>query len=73
MQAKADEAVQRKFVEEVLGPLMQAANDDMPLYFADGTHPWYTTHAAYGWIRKGEPRELKSRSRTTVSINGALS
>jgi transposase len=72
--AKADEAVQRKFVEETLGPLMKAANDETPLYFADGTHPSYTAHAAYGWIRKGEPRELKSnQGRTNVSINGALS
>ena len=72
--AKANEDVQRKFVEEVLGPLMKAANDDTPLYFADGTHPSYTAHAAYGWIRKGETRELKSNhGRTNVSINGALS
>jgi transposase len=72
--AKADEDVQRKFVAEVLGPLMQAANDDTPLYFADGTHPSYTAHAACGWIRKGETRELKSNhGRTNISINGALS
>jgi transposase len=72
--AKANEDVQRKFVAEVLGPLMQAANDDTPLYFADGTHPSYTAHAACGWIRKGETRELKSNhGRTNISINGALS
>jgi transposase len=72
--AKANEDVQRTFVEEVLGPLMKAANDDTPLYFSDGTHPSYTAHAAYGWIRKGETRELKSNhGRTNVSINGALS
>ena len=72
--AKADEAVQRQFVDQVLGPAMQAANDDTPLYFADGTHPSYTAHAACGWIRKGETRELKSNhGRTNVSINGALS
>jgi len=72
--AKADEAVQRQFVAEVLGPAMAAANDDAPLYFADGTHPSYTAHAAHGWIRKGETRELKSNhGRTNVSINGALS
>jgi transposase len=72
--AKANEDVQRKFVEEVLGPVMKAANDDTPLYFSDGTHPSYTAHAAYGWIRKGETRELKSNhGRTNVSINGALS
>ena len=50
------------------------ASDDAPLYFADGTHPSYTAHAAHGWIRKGETRELKSNhGRTNVSINGALS
>jgi len=72
--AKADEAAQRKFVEETLGPLMQAANEDTPLYFVDGTHPSYTAHAAYGWIRKGETRELKSNhGRQNININGALS
>ena len=72
--AKADEAVQRQFVEAVLGPLMKAANKDTPLYFADATHPSYTAHAAYGWIRKGETRELKSNhGRTNVSNHQALS
>ena len=37
--AKANEEAQRKFVEETLGPLMKAANDDTPLYFVGGTHP----------------------------------
>ena len=58
--AKANEDVQRTFVEETLGPRMRTANDDTPLYFVDGTHPSYTAHAAFGWIRKGETRELKS-------------
>ena len=72
--AKANEDAQRKYVAEILGPLMKAANDDTPLYFVDGTHPSYTAHAAYGWIRKGETRELKSNhGRTNISINGALS
>lgn len=74
MPAKADADAQRTFVEETLGPLMKAANDDMPLYFVDGTHPSYTAHAAYGWIRKGETRELKSNhGRQNININGALS
>jgi transposase len=38
--AKANAEVQRKFVEEILGPLMKAAiDDDTLLYFVDGTHP----------------------------------
>lgn len=72
--AKANEDIQRQFLAEVLAPLMAAANDDTPLYFADGTHPSYTAHAARGWIRKGETRELKSNhGRTNININGALS
>jgi transposase len=72
--AKANEDAQRTFVETTLGPLMRAANNDTPLYFVDGTHPSYTAHAAYGWIRKGKTRELKSNhGRQNVNINGALS
>lgn len=72
--AKANEEVQRRFVADVLAPLMAAANDATPLYFVDGTHPSYTAHAAHGWIRKGETRELKSNhGRTNININGALS
>jgi len=72
--AKANEDAQRTFVDETLGPLMKAADDDTPLYFVDGTHPSYTAHAAYGWIREGETRELKSNhGRRNININGALS
>jgi hypothetical protein len=52
---------------------MRDANDDTPLYFVDGTHPCFTAHAAYGWIRNSETRELKSNhGRQNVNINGAL-
>ena len=45
-----------------------------PLYFTDAAHPAYTAHPGYGWIRKGETRELKSNhGRVRVNINGALS
>jgi transposase len=87
--AKADEEIQRRFFAATLGPLilafgnacvpqpnagMAAANDDQRLYFVDATHPSYTAHAAYGWIRKGQTRELKSHhGRTNININGALS
>jgi transposase len=71
--AKADEKAQREFVEETLLPLMQAANEDSPLYFVDATHPCYTARPAHGWMRKGTIRELKSGSgRVHVTINGAL-
>jgi len=51
--AKADAAVQQRFVEATLAPLMAAADADRPLYFVDATHPSYTAHPGHGWIRKG--------------------
>lgn len=72
--AKADEAAQRRFVEDTLLPLMRAANDDKPLYFVDATHPAHTGRPAHGWMRKGLTRELKSNhGRVHLNINGALS
>lgn len=71
--AKADEAAQRRFVEQTLRPLMQAANQDSPLYFVDATHPAYTGRPAHGWMRKGITRELRSNhGRVRLNINGAL-
>jgi len=71
--AKADEKAQREFVANTLLPLMQAANDDAPVYFVDATHPLYTGRPAHGWMRKGTARELKSpHGRLRLNINGAL-
>ena len=72
--AKADEAKQEAFLKETLLPLMEAAGAENPLYFIDATHPAYTGHPAFGWIRKGATVELKSNhGRSNVNINGALS
>jgi transposase len=72
--AKADAAVQQRFHDETLRPLMRQAGPDRPLYFVDGMHPSYTGHPAYGWIKRGTDRELKSNhGRVNVNINGALS
>jgi hypothetical protein len=46
--AKANEETQRTFLQAILRPLMNAANDNNPLYFVDGTHPSYTAHPSYG-------------------------
>ena len=72
--AKADAAAQQRFHDETLVPLMHQAGPDRPLYFVDGMHPSYTGHPAYGWIKRGTDRELKSNhGRVNVNINGALS
>jgi transposase len=74
--AKADPAAQRAFLDEVLLPLMTAAEADAatPLLFVDATHPAYDAHPAQGWIRRGETATLKSNhGRANVTLNGALS
>lgn len=74
--AKADPAAQRAFLDEVLLPLMTAAEADpaTPLLFVDATHPAYDAHPAQGWIRRGETATLKSNhGRANVTLNGALS
>jgi transposase len=72
--AKADAEAQRRFFEETLAPLLAKAGADNPVYFTDAAHPAYTAHPGYGWIRKGETRELNSNhGRVRVNINGALS
>jgi len=39
----------------------------------DGTHPQHNTMASYGWIRRGEFKEIKSNTgRQRVNINGAI-
>lgn len=72
--AKADAEVQEQFARQTLLPLMAQAGPERPLYFVDGMHPAYTGHPAFGWIRRGVERELKSNhGRVNVNINGALS
>ena len=71
--AKANEAVQRAFVEEILNVLLKEASDKKPLYFVDATHPSYTSRPAHGWMKKGRKVELASNhGRTRMNINGAL-
>ena len=39
----------------------------------DGTHPQHNSVAAYGWIKKGATKELKSNTgRRRLNINGAI-
>jgi hypothetical protein len=42
------------------------------LYFVDGTHPSYTAHAAYGWIRKGKTWELKRACNPVGVVPGSV-
>jgi len=43
------------------------------VYFMDGVHPEHNTLAAYGWMRKGKERKLKSNTgRQRINLHGAI-
>jgi len=44
-----------------------------PIYFADATHPQHNSIPSYGWIKKGQEKELKANcGRQRLNINGAI-
>lgn len=67
--AKANADVQRPFVEQTLAPLMEQADADNPLYFADATHPSRTAHP---WISGQILREYLAAVTRPPPDHGAL-
>lgn len=68
---KADAFKQQKFVEEY-EKLKQTKEQEDKILFMDGVHPMHNVQPAYGWIKKGEEKALKSNTgRERVNINGA--
>jgi transposase len=69
---KSDSVAQARFVEQY-EKLKENKGDKDPVYFMDGTHPQHNTRPAYGWIKQGEAKEVKTNTgRKRVNINGAL-
>lgn len=69
---KADEELQEEFVKQY-EKIMKTKPDNAAVYFADGVHPEHNTLAAYGWLKKGEERKLKTNSgRQRVNLHGAI-
>lgn len=53
--------------------LKASKGKDDPIYFADATHPQHNSVPSYGWIRKGQEKELKANcGRQHLNINGAI-
>ena len=47
--------------------------EDTEVLFADAVHPEHNAMAAYGWIKRGETRELKTNSgRQRLNLHGAI-
>jgi transposase len=66
---KASKNEQIKFVKKY-----NNLPSEVPLYFADSTHPEFGPTITYGWIKKGETFEVKTNSgwRKRVNICGAV-
>jgi len=69
---KLDPAKQAEFLAEYEKLRKNNGKND-PVYFGDACHPQYNSIPAYGWIRRGVDKELKSNhGRERVNINGAV-
>jgi transposase len=52
---------------------MEKKPSDIEVLFMDAVHPQYNTMAAYGWIKRGEKRELKTATgRERLNLHGAM-
>ena len=61
-----------KFVEE-FEKLNESLSKTEAIYFSDAVHPQHNTKSSYGWILKGEEKEIKAVSgRQRLNINGLL-
>jgi len=69
---KLDPVKQEAFVAEY-ETLRKTKGKNDPIYFADACHPLHNSIPAYGWIRRGKEKELKSNGgRRRVNIHGAV-
>jgi transposase len=67
-----DESKQEEFIKFYL-EFMQRKKEDEVVFFADAVHPTHNAQPAYGWIRKGKEKELKTNTgRARLNIHGAM-
>lgn len=60
--AKANQATQQEFIKRY-ERLKKKAGGNEPIYFADSVHPQHQTRLSYGWILKGERKEIATTGR----------
>ena len=69
---KANAELQRAYLVFIEETLKNKGEHDAH-YYLDGVHPQHNTQLAYGWIKKGQDKVVKSNSgRQRLNINGAL-
>lgn len=60
--AKADKEKQQEFISTYEALKKRAGNKE-PIYFVDSVHPEHQTRLAYGWIMKGERKNIATTGR----------
>jgi transposase len=67
-----DHEAQEIFVEQYEEFMLRKPNN-VEVLFADAVHPQHNTMAAYGWIKRGEKREIQTNSgRERLNLHGAM-
>jgi len=67
-----DTEVQEIFIEQY-EDFMLKKDSDTEVLFLDAVHPEHNPMPAYGWIKKGEKKELKTNSgRERLNLHGAI-
>lgn len=67
-----DKEAQEIFAQQYEDFMLNKAKD-VEVLFVDAVHPEHNGIAAYGWIKKGEKRELKTNSgRQRLNLHGAI-
>jgi len=69
---KANQQLQKNWIAEY-EKLKQNLLDDETICFMDGVHPTHNVQTAYGWIKKGERKELLGNTgRSRVNLSGVI-
>lgn len=69
---KADATKQEVFVKQY-EELKRTKKPEDRIYFVDASHPHHNSMPAYGWIRRGETKDIRSNTgRARLNLNGAF-
>ena len=72
MPGKANREVQEQWLEEY-EELKTKLPQDEAICFIDGVHPTHNMKLTYGWIKKGERKELRTNTgRQRLNLSGAI-
>lgn len=72
MPGKANKEQQQKWLNEY-EKLRRELPEDETICFIDGVHPTHNVQPAYGWIKKGERKEIPANTgRSRLNLSGSI-